>query len=108
MNVPDRVQAGEYTVVLQAFSEETYPDASGRETRVRDTVVLLVTVDEFHDMQISMDPTVDNAIKTSTPGRIVRLTFKVPKNGNVADIPRSTTTPHSATGIRSFGTNCPA
>ena len=48
MNVPDRVQAGEYTVVLQAFSEETYPDASGRETRIRDTVVLLVTVDECH------------------------------------------------------------
>jgi uncharacterized membrane protein len=87
MNVPDRVQAGEYTVVLQAFSEETYPDANGRETRVRDTVVLIVTVDEFHDMQISMDPTVDNAIKTSAPGRIVRFTFNVTNNGNVADIP---------------------
>ena len=41
MNVPDRVPAGEYTVVMQAFSEEVYPDASGRETRIRDTVVLL-------------------------------------------------------------------
>jgi len=87
MNVPDRVQAGEYTVVLQTFSEETYPDASGRETRVRDTVVLLITVDEFHDMQISMDPTVDNAVKTSAPGRIVRYTFNVTNNGNIADVP---------------------
>ena len=83
MNVPDRVPAGQYTVVLQAFSEEVYPDASGRDTRIRDTVVLTITVDEFHDMQISMDPTVDNAVKTSAPGRIVRFTFNVTNNGNV-------------------------
>ena len=87
MNVPDRVPAGVYTVVLQAFSEEVYPDASGRDTRIRDTVTLTVTVDEFHDMQISMDPTVDNAVKTSAPGRIVRFTFNVTNNGNVADVP---------------------
>jgi hypothetical protein len=87
MNVPNRVTAGEYTVVLQAFSEEVYPDASGRETRIRDTIVLTVTVDEFHDMQISMDPTVDNAVKTSAPGKIVRFTFNVTNNGNVADVP---------------------
>ncbi|MEC7989437.1 MAG: hypothetical protein VX151_05820 [Candidatus Thermoplasmatota archaeon] len=87
MNVPDRVPAGVYTVVLQAFSEEVYPDASGRDTRIRDTVILTVTVDEFHDMQISMDPTVDNAVKTSAPGRIVRFTFNVTNNGNVADVP---------------------
>ena len=87
MNVPDRVPAGQYTVVLQAFSEEVYPDASGRETRIRDTVVLTITVDEFHDMQISMDPTVDNAVKTSAPGRIVRFTFNVTNNGNVPDVP---------------------
>jgi hypothetical protein len=87
MNVPNRVEAGEYTVVLQAFSEETYPDASGRETRIRDTVVLKVTVDEFHDMQISMDPTVDNAVKTSAPGRVVRFTFNITNNGNVPDVP---------------------
>ena len=73
MNVPDRVPAGQYTVVLQAFSEEVYPDAS-RDTRIRDTVVLTITVDEFHDMQISMDPTVDNAVKTSASGQIVRFT----------------------------------
>ena len=87
MNVPNRVPAGQYTVVLQAFSEEVYPDDSGRETRIRDTIVLAVTVDEFHDMQISMDPTVDNAVKTSAPGRVVRFTFNVTNNGNVADVP---------------------
>jgi len=87
MNVPNRVTAGEYTVVLQAFSEELYPDASGRDTRIRDTIVLEVTVAEFHDMQISMDPTVDNAVKTSAPGRIVRFTFNVTNNGNVPDVP---------------------
>ena len=87
MNVPNRVPAGEYTVVLQAFSEEVYPDASGRETRIRDTIVLAVTVDEFHDMQISMDPTVDNAVKTSAPGRVVRFMFNVTNNGNVPDVP---------------------
>ncbi|MCH1616297.1 MAG: hypothetical protein L7R83_02155, partial [Candidatus Poseidonia sp.] len=87
MNVPNRVPAGEYTVVLQAFSEEVYPDASGRETRIRDTIVLAVSVDEFHDMQISMDSTVDNAVKTSAPGKIVRFTFNVTNNGNVPDVP---------------------
>jgi hypothetical protein len=87
MNVPNRVTAGEYTVVLQAFSEELYPDASGRDTRIRDTIVLKVTVAEFHDMQISMDPTVDNAVKTSAPGRIVRFTLNVTNNGNVPDVP---------------------
>ncbi|RJU98973.1 MAG: hypothetical protein DWC10_02540, partial [Candidatus Poseidoniales archaeon] len=87
MNVPDRVPAGDYTVVLQAYSEELYPDDSGRLTRVRDVITLTVTVDEFHDMQISMDPTVDNAVKTSAPGRIVRFMFNVTNNGNVADVP---------------------
>ena len=71
----------------QAFSEEVYPDASGRETRIRDTVVLTITVDEFHDMQISMDSSVDNAVKTSAPGRVVRFTLNVTNNGNVPDVP---------------------
>ena len=87
MNVPNRVEAGEYTIVLQAFSEEAYPDDSGRETRLRDTITLSVTVKEFHDMQISMDSSVDNAVKTSAPGKIVRFTFNVTNNGNVADVP---------------------
>ena len=87
MNVPQRVEAGTYTVVLQAFSEEAYPDATGRETRLRDAVTLTVVVNEFHDMQISMDPTVDNSVKTSAPGRIVRFAFNVTNQGNVPDVP---------------------
>jgi len=54
---------------------------------LRDSVVLNVEVNEFHDMQISMDPTVDNAVKTSAPGRIVRFTFNVTNQGNVPDVP---------------------
>jgi hypothetical protein len=46
-----------------------------------------VTVKEFHDMQISMDPNVDNAVKTSAPGKVVRFTFNVTNNGNVPDVP---------------------
>lgn len=38
-------------------------------------------------MQISMDPSVDNAVKTSAPGKIVRFTFNVTNNGNVPDVP---------------------
>ena len=29
MNVPDQVEAGAYTVVFEAFSEEAYPDDKG-------------------------------------------------------------------------------
>ena len=87
MNVPSKVDAGEYTVILQAYSEEAYPDSSGRETRLRDTIEMTITVNEFHDMQISMDPKVDNAVKTSAPGKIVRYTFNVTNNGNVPDVP---------------------
>lgn len=95
MNVPNQVKAGEYTVVLQAFSEEPYPDASGRETRLRDTIELKVTVNEFHDMQISMDSSIDNPVKTSAPGKIVSFTLNVTNNGNVPDVP--TLNNHSAT-----------
>jgi len=95
MNVPNQVKAGEYTVVLQAFSEEPYPDASGRDTRLRDTVELTVTVNEFHDMQISMDSSVDNPVKTSAPGKIVSYTLNVTNNGNVPDVP--TLNNHTAT-----------
>ncbi|HJM55167.1 MAG TPA: hypothetical protein QGI72_02860 [Poseidonia sp.] len=87
MNVPAKVDAGEYTVVLQAYSEEAYPDATGRETRLRDMIELKVIVKEFHDMQITMDPNVDNAVKTSAPGKVVRFTFNVTNNGNVPDVP---------------------
>jgi hypothetical protein len=34
-----------------------------------------------------MDPRVDNAVKTSAPGKIVRYTFNVTNNGNVPDVP---------------------
>ena len=87
MNVPVQVQAGTYTVILQAFSEEPYPDSSGRDTRLRDQLVFNVEVSEFHDMQISMDETVENAVKTSAPGRVVRYIVNVTNNGNVPDVP---------------------
>ena len=87
MNVPDQVEAGVYMVVFQTFSEESYPDASGRLTRLRYTQEIPVYVQEFYDMQISMDSTVDNAIKTSAPGRIVRFELNITNNGNVPDWP---------------------
>ena len=87
MNVPDQVEAGVYMVVFQTFSEESYPDSSGRLTRLRATLELPVYVQEFYDMQISMDSTVDNAIKTSAPGRIVRFELNITNNGNVPDWP---------------------
>jgi hypothetical protein len=73
--------------VLQAFSEESYPDSAGRETRLRDQLVFNVEVSEFHDMQISLDPTVENAVKTSAPGRVVRYVINITNNGNVPDVP---------------------
>jgi hypothetical protein len=85
INVPDQVEAGVYTVVFQTFSEESYPDASGRLTRLRFTQEIPVYVQEFYDMQISMDETVDNAVKTSAPGRIVRFEVNITNNGNVPD-----------------------
>ena len=85
INVPDQVEAGIYTVVFQTFSEESYPDASGRLTRLRFTQEIPVYVQEFYDMQISMDDTVDNAIKTSAPGRIVQFEVNITNNGNVPD-----------------------
>tara|TARA_B100001093_G_scaffold68951_1_gene59232 strand:- start:32779 stop:37869 length:5091 start_codon:yes stop_codon:yes gene_type:complete len=87
VNVPDQVEAGVYMIVFQTFSEESYPDASGRLTRLRFTQQIPVYVQEFYDMQISMDETVDNAVKTSAPGRIVRYEFNITNNGNVPDWP---------------------
>ena len=87
MQIPDRVEAGEYTVVFQAFSEEAYPDSSGRDTRLRDQMIFNVQVNEFHDMQIIMDSNVDNAIKTTSPGRNVKFTVNITNNGNVPDTP---------------------
>ena len=89
IEVPDRITAGEYVVELQAFSEEAYKDdGSNKKTRLRDTVQIKITVVEFHDMQISIDPTVDNAVKTSAPGKTVQFIVNITNNGNVADTPR--------------------
>jgi len=87
INVPTQVPAGDYTVVIQAFSEEDYPDDSGHRTRLRDEIMFHITVNEFYDMQISMDSSVDNAIKTSAPGRIVEFVVNITNAGNVPDTP---------------------
>ena len=87
INVPYQVPAGDYTVVIQAFSEEDYPDELGHRTRLRDEVMFQITVNEFYDMQISMDPSVDNDVKTSAPGRIVEFVVNITNAGNVLDTP---------------------
>ena len=87
MNIPQQVPAGDYTVVFNTYSEQSYPDASGRMTRLRDVTTLQVTVNEFYDMQISMDPTVENDVKTTAPGRIVRFVVNITNAGNVPDVP---------------------
>jgi uncharacterized membrane protein len=87
INVPQQVPAGDYTVVIQAFSEEDYPDDSGHRTRLRDEIMFQITVNEFYDMQISMDSSVDNDVKTSAPGRIVEFVVNITNAGNVPDIP---------------------
>jgi hypothetical protein len=38
-------------------------------------------------MQISIDETVENAVKTSAPGRVVRYIVNITNNGNVPDVP---------------------
>ena len=101
VNVPTQVPAGDYTVIIQAFSEEEYPDADGKRTRLRSETVLQVTVEEFYDMQISMDPSVDNPVKTSAPGRIVEFVVNITNAGNVVDTPslhNHTSTKDGATG----------
>jgi len=87
MNIPQQVPAGEYTVVFHTKSEKKDEDASGRMTRLRDVTTLTVIVQEFYDMQISMDPTVENDVKTSAPGRVVRFIVNVTNAGNVPDVP---------------------
>ena len=87
INVPTQVEAGDYTVVIQAFSEEDYPDDTGHRTRLRDELMFFITVNEFYDMQISMDETIDNPVKTTAPGRIVEYNFNITNAGNVPDTP---------------------
>jgi len=85
VNVPEQVAAGDYEVVIDVFSEEAYPDDSGRSTRLRDTITLSISVNEFHDMRLWLDPFVESDVKTTAPGRIVRFNLNVTNNGNVAD-----------------------
>ncbi len=87
VNVPHQVEAGDYEIVLDVFSEEAYPDSAGRPTRLRDSVTLTITVNEFHDMQIWLDPFVESDVKTTAPGRTVRFNLNVTNNGNVPDTP---------------------
>ena len=88
MNVPEAdIGAGLYTIVFQTYSEEPYPDEQGRNTKLRDVQVMLVYVNEFYDMEITMDPRVDNPIKTSAPGKFVSFTVNITNNGNVEDWP---------------------
>ena len=87
MGIPQQVPAGDYTVVFHTKSEQKDEDASGRMTRLRDITTLTVTVREFHDMQITMDPTVENDVKTSAPGRVVRFIVNITNAGNVPDVP---------------------
>ena len=101
INVPTEVPAGDYTVLIQAFSEEEYPDDSGHRTRLRANIPFQITVNEFYDMQISMDPSVDNDVKTSAPGKIVEFVVNITNAGNVPDTPslhNHTSSKDSSTG----------
>ena len=82
INVPEETLAGQYTIVIEIYSEESFEG-----TKLRDLVTLQVEVVEFHDMRITVDPTVESRIKTTAPGRVVRFTMNVTNFGNVADQP---------------------
>jgi hypothetical protein len=82
INVPEQTLAGQYTVVIEILSEETFEGS-----KIRDLVTLQIEVVEFHDMRITIDPTVESRIKTTAPGRVVRFTMNVTNFGNVADQP---------------------
>jgi len=82
INVPEETLAGQYTIVIEIYSEETFEG-----TKLRDLITLQVEVIEFHDMRITVDPTVESRIKTTAPGRVVRFTMNVTNFGNVADQP---------------------
>ena len=88
MNVPDfDIAAGLYVITFKTYSEEDYLDADNRLTRLRDVDYLYVYVNEFYDMEIYMDPSVDNPIKVSAPGKIVSFSVNLTNNGNVEDWP---------------------
>ncbi len=88
MNVPEfDIGAGLYVVEFKTLSEEAYPNEDNRLTRERDVDFLYVYVNEFYDMEITMDPTVDNPVKVSAPGKIVSFAVNITNNGNVHDWP---------------------
>ena len=82
VNAPAEVGAGDYQITLSIFSEEAFDG-----TRLRDIIPLTVTINEFHDIQLSLDPFVESAVKTTAPGRTVRFILNLTNNGNVPDIP---------------------
>ena len=89
MNIPEfDIGAGLYVVEFKTLSEEAYPNENNRITRERDIDFLYVYVNEFFDMEITMDPTVDNSIKVSAPGKIVSFAVNITNNGNVQDWPK--------------------
>ena len=54
INIPGQIVAGDYQVVLKAFSEEYFEG-----TDERDAILFDITVNQFHDMQIWLDETVE-------------------------------------------------
>jgi hypothetical protein len=96
IKIPDQVDAGIYTIRIDVLSEEVYPQSGPQSTKLRDFIELTVIVNEFHDMQIHLDETVENEVKTSAPGKVVRYTINVTNNGNVVDTPSL----HNHTGTR--------
>ncbi|MEE2747970.1 MAG: CARDB domain-containing protein [Candidatus Thermoplasmatota archaeon] len=82
INIPGQIVAGDYHVVIKTFSEEEFDG-----TKERDAILFDITVNQFHDMQIWLDETVESQIKTTAPGRTVRYLLNVTNNGNVPDTP---------------------
>ena len=68
--------------MLNVLSEEPYEG-----TRVRESIELQVEITEFHDLRITLDPSMESKIKTSAPGRTVRFLMNLTNAGNVPDTP---------------------
>ena len=86
VDVPNQVEAGQYVMEVGLFSEEAYQgELDDEKTHLRDLITVNINVREFHDMQIMIDETVENAIKIATPGRTVQYIVNVTNNGNVVD-----------------------
>ena len=86
VNIPDQVEAGQYIMEIGLFSEEAYQgELDNEKTHLRELITVIINVREFHDMQITIDELVENAIKIATPGRTVQYIVNVTNNGNVVD-----------------------